>query len=124
MIGYSDSNKDGGYLTSTWGLYQASKALEPIFARAGASMQLFHGRGGAVGRGGGSSFAAIRAQPPGTVQGRIPITEPGAVIAANSGNRASTAVNLDANTSHHLLARLDTEGLLNSSVHLFFPNTH
>src|SRR3546814_14345205 len=51
MIGYSDSNKDGGYLTSTWGLYQASKALEPILARAGASMQLFHGRGGAVGRG-------------------------------------------------------------------------
>ena len=63
MIGYSDSNKDGGYITSTWGLYKASKALEPVFAEAGAAMQLFHGRGGAVGRGGGSAFAAIQAQP-------------------------------------------------------------
>src|SRR3546814_6280703 len=52
MIGYSDSNKDGGYLTSTWGLHQASQALTPVFEEAGTSMQLFHGRGGAVGRGG------------------------------------------------------------------------
>ena len=69
MIGYSDSNKDGGYLTSTWGLYQASEALTPVFEAADTAMQLFHGRGGAVGRGGGSAFAAIRAQPAGTVQG-------------------------------------------------------
>ncbi len=66
MIGYSDSNKDGGYLTSTWSLSRASTALKPVFEAAGVSMQLFHGRGGAVGRGGGSAFAAIRAQPPGT----------------------------------------------------------
>src|SRR3546814_21025657 len=70
MIAYSDSNMDGGYLTSTWGLYQASKALEPIFSRAGAAKQLFHRRGGAEGRGGGSSFAATRAAPPAPVQGR------------------------------------------------------
>src|SRR3546814_5963297 len=103
MIGDSDSNKDRGYLTSTWGLYQASKALEPIFARAGASMQLFHGRGGAVGRGGGSSFAAIRAQPPGTVQGRIRITEQGEVIADKYGTRDSAAVDRKStrlNSSH------------------------
>ena len=61
MIGYSDSNKDGGYLTSTWQLSRASEALEPVFEKAGVGMQLFHGRGGAVGRGGGSAFAAIRA---------------------------------------------------------------
>src|SRR3546814_8263683 len=69
MIGYSDSNKDGGYLTSTWGLHRASQALTPVFEKAGSAMQLFHGRGGAVGRGGGSAFAAIRAQPAATVQG-------------------------------------------------------
>jgi phosphoenolpyruvate carboxylase len=63
MIGYSDSNKDGGYLTSTWELYEASSALAPVFAEAGVAMQLFHGRGGAVGRGGGSAFGAILAQP-------------------------------------------------------------
>src|SRR3546814_242104 len=119
MIGYSDSNKDGGYLTSTWGLYQASKALEPIFARAGASMQLFHGRGGAVGRGGGSSFAAIRAQPPGTVQGRIRITEQGEVIAAKYGTRDSAAVNLEAITSATLLASLEPEGLSEADVQRF-----
>src|SRR3546814_5728138 len=57
MIGYSDSNKDGGYITSTWQLSKASSALAPVFAAAGVRMQLFHGRGGAVGRGGGSAFA-------------------------------------------------------------------
>ncbi len=61
MIGYSDSNKDGGYLTSTWSLSKASSAFRPVFDEAGVRMQLFHGRGGAVGRGGGSAFAAIRA---------------------------------------------------------------
>src|SRR3546814_19348671 len=74
MIGYSDSNKDGGYITSTWQLSKASSALAPVFAAAGVRMQLFHGRGGAVGRGGGSAFAAIRAQPPDTATGRIRLT--------------------------------------------------
>ncbi|MBK5263937.1 MAG: phosphoenolpyruvate carboxylase [Alphaproteobacteria bacterium] len=111
MIGYSDSNKDGGYLTSTWGLHQSSKALEPIFARAGTAIQLFHGRGGAVGRGGGSSFAAIRAQPSGTVQGRIRITEQGEVIAAKYGTRDVAMVNLEAMTSATLLASLEPEVL-------------
>src|SRR3546814_12963261 len=81
MVGYSDSNKDGGYLTSVWSLNKASRALAKTFASADAGLQLFHGRGGAVGRGGGSSFAAIRAQPAGTVQGQIRITEQGEVIA-------------------------------------------
>ncbi|MFW2828858.1 phosphoenolpyruvate carboxylase [Sphingomonas sp. ID0503] len=107
MVGYSDSNKDGGYLTSVWSLHQAALALEPVFAQAGAAMQLFHGRGGAVGRGGGSSFAAIRAQPPGSVNGRIRITEQGEVIAAKYGTRESTIANLEAMASATVLASLE-----------------
>ena len=111
MIGYSDSNKDGGYLTSTWGLHQASQALTPVFEEFDTSMQLFHGRGGAVGRGGGSAFAAIRAQPAGTVQGRIRITEQGEVIAAKYGTIDSAATNLEAMVSASLLASLEPEAL-------------
>ncbi|MDB5683604.1 MAG: phosphoenolpyruvate carboxylase [Sphingomonas bacterium] len=107
MVGYSDSNKDGGYLTSVWSLHQASRALAPVFEQAGAAMQLFHGRGGAVGRGGGSSFAAIRAQPPGTVRGRIRITEQGEVIAAKYGTPESAIANLEAMASATLLASLE-----------------
>lgn len=109
MIGYSDSNKDGGYMTSTWGLHQASAALTPVFEEADTAMQLFHGRGGAVGRGGGSAFAAIRAQPAGTVQGRIRITEQGEVIAAKYGTIDSAATNLEAMVSASLLASLEPE---------------
>ncbi|OYY91145.1 MAG: phosphoenolpyruvate carboxylase [Sphingomonas sp. 28-66-16] len=111
MIGYSDSNKDGGYLTSTWSLSRASTALAPVFEAAGVAMQLFHGRGGAVGRGGGSSFSAILAQPPGTVQGRIRITEQGEVIAAKYGTRESAATNLEAIAAATLLASLEPERL-------------
>ncbi len=111
MVGYSDSNKDGGYLTSTWSLYQTSLAFLPVFEAAGTAMQLFHGRGGAVGRGGGSSFAAIRAQPPGTVRGRIRITEQGEVIAAKYGSRESAALNLEAMAAATILATLEPEAL-------------
>ncbi len=113
MIGYSDSNKDGGYLTSTWQLSRASTALRPVFEAAGVGMQLFHGRGGAVGRGGGSSFAAIRAQSPGTVQGRIRITEQGEVIAGKYGTRESATTNLEAMASATLLASLEPAHLSN-----------
>jgi phosphoenolpyruvate carboxylase len=113
MIGYSDSNKDGGYLTSTWQLSKASTALKPVFEAAGVGMQLFHGRGGAVGRGGGSAFAAIRAQPSGTVQGRIRITEQGEVIAAKYGTRDSAMTNLEAIAAATLLASLEPERLSN-----------
>ncbi|PXW78949.1 phosphoenolpyruvate carboxylase type 1 [Blastomonas natatoria] len=111
MVGYSDSNKDGGYLTSTWSLNHASRALAKVFAETGIAMQLFHGRGGAVGRGGGSSFAAIRAQPRGTVQGRIRITEQGEVIAAKYGTVESAELNLEAITSAALIATLDHDGV-------------
>ena len=119
MIGYSDSNKDGGYLTSTWSLSQASEALRPVFDAAGVGMQLFHGRGGAVGRGGGSSFAAIRAQPAGTVGGRIRITEQGEVIAAKYGTRSSALANLEAMASATLLASLEPPRLSNSEHQTF-----
>jgi phosphoenolpyruvate carboxylase len=113
MVGYSDSNKDGGYLTSVWSLHQASRALAGVFEEAGIGIQLFHGRGGAVGRGGGSSFAAIRAQPAGTVQGRIRITEQGEVIAAKYGTPDSAATNLEAMASATLLASLEPRPLGN-----------
>ncbi|MEP9401273.1 phosphoenolpyruvate carboxylase [Sphingomonas sp. VNH70] len=119
MIGYSDSNKDGGYLTSTWQLSKGSTALAPVFEEAGIGMQLFHGRGGAVGRGGGSSFAAIRAQPHDTVQGRIRITEQGEVIAAKYGTRESAVTNLEAMTSATLLASLEPELLAEADAARF-----
>lgn len=106
MVGYSDSNKDGGYFTSVWSLHEASRALAEVFDDAGIGIQLFHGRGGAVGRGGGSSFAAIGAQPAGTVQGRIRITEQGEVIAAKFGTLGSAAANLEAMASATVLASI------------------
>jgi phosphoenolpyruvate carboxylase len=107
MVGYSDSNKDGGYLTSVWSLNRATRALSRVFDEAQIRMQIFHGRGGAVGRGGGSSFSAIRAQPAGTVHGRIRITEQGEVIAAKYGTPESAAANLEAITAATLLASLE-----------------
>jgi phosphoenolpyruvate carboxylase len=115
MVGYSDSNKDGGYLTSVWSLHQATGSLAAVFERFDTAMQVFHGRGGAVGRGGGSSFAAIRAQPHGTVRGRIRITEQGEIIAAKYGTRESAAANLEAITAATVLASLENTSLSSDS---------
>jgi phosphoenolpyruvate carboxylase len=88
MIGYSDSNKDGGFLTSNWELYKAQKALAAVSQEEGIDLRFFHGRGGAIGRGGGPANRAIGAQPPGTLNGRLKVTEQGEIIFARYANPA------------------------------------
>ena len=111
MIGYSDSNKDGGFLTSGWSLYRAEIELTRVFARHGITLRLFHGRGGSVGRGGGPSYQAILAQPQGAVQGQIRITEQGEVIASKYANPELGRRNLE------ILAAATLEATLLSHQH-------
>jgi phosphoenolpyruvate carboxylase len=86
MIGYSDSNKDGGYLAANWALYEAQEKVARVCREHGVRLTLCHGRGGTVARGGGPANRAIRAQPPGTIEGRFRVTEQGESIGARYGN--------------------------------------
>jgi len=96
MLGYSDSNKDGGYLSSSWSLYKAQKELTAIGKEFDVQISFFHGRGGTVGRGGGPSYEAILAQPEGSADGTIRLTEQGEVIGAKYGNPDLGFKNLEA----------------------------
>ncbi|PXW33785.1 UNVERIFIED_CONTAM: phosphoenolpyruvate carboxylase type 1 [Williamsia faeni] len=112
MLGYSDSNKDGGYLAANWALYRAELDLVEAGEKAGIRLRLFHGRGGTVGRGGGPSYDAILAQPPGAVQGSLRITEQGEVIAAKYAEPVIARRNLETLLSATIESSLlDTEGL-------------
>ena len=106
MIGYSDSNKDSGYLAANWALYQAQSRVAEVCRAHGVHFTLFHGRGGTVARGGGPANRAIRAQPPGTVNGRFRVTEQGEVIASRYG---------DPDLAHRHLEQIVSAVLLSSA---------
>ncbi len=112
MLGYSDSNKDGGYLAANWAVYRAEVDLVEVCRRAGVRLRLFHGRGGTVGRGGGPSYEAILAQPAGSVRGSVRVTEQGEVRAARYAEPGTARRHLEALVAATLESSLlDVEGL-------------
>ena len=107
MVGYSDSNKDVGYVASGWRIYRAQLEMADVMREYGVAWQFFHGRGGAVGRGGGPSYTAIRAQPPGTVAGRLKVTEQGEMLSAKFSLAEIAHRELELSTSAALVSTLD-----------------
>lgn len=112
MLGYSDSNKDGGYLSSVWSLYQAQEDLQKLGQEFGIKVTFFHGRGGTVGRGGGPTYEAIIAQPLESIRDRLRLTEQGEVIANKYGNQEAAYYNLEMLLSASLDRMLNLEAEL------------
>lgn len=123
MIGYSDSNKDGGYIASNWNLYQAQQTLADVCTEYGINLELFHGRGGSIGRGGGPTNRAILAQPPASMRGLIKITEQGEVIAYRYGNADIARRHLHQVVNAALLATSNDNGFQVKAEWLATMNT-
>ena len=131
MLGYSDSNKDGGYLSSGWTLYKAQNELTKIGEERGIKITFFHGRGGTVGRGGGPSYDAITSQPFGTIKDRIRLTEQGEVIGNKYGNKDAAYYNLEmlvSATLDRMVTRQITDSIVQDSNGIYrdlvFGNEH
>jgi phosphoenolpyruvate carboxylase len=112
MLGYSDSNKESGYLSANWALYKAQVELARMADNHSIALRLFHGRGGSIGRGGGPASQAILAQPPGTVKGRIKITEQGEVISDHYGEPVTARRHLEQITNAVLRASFPTREVI------------
>jgi phosphoenolpyruvate carboxylase len=121
MLGYSDSSKDGGILTSSWELYKVQRRLTDLGARSSIGITIFHGRGGAIGRGGGPIYEAILGQPPGSVNGRIRITEQGEMLSFKYGLPAIALRNLELVVSGVTQSSLPEEKLMDTQLAIHAP---
>lgn len=117
MLGYSDSSKDGGILTSSWELYQAQRRLAALGQQHGIAITMFHGRGGAIGRGGGPIYEAILAQPPGSVNGRLRITEQGEMLSFKYGLHEIALRNMELVLAGVIQSSIPDQAIVEDQIH-------